>query len=60
MKDYITADEIANTELQHEDGVAPIRKVYECLMIDGDVLSDGEVIDMCISYIQSIGGDELE
>jgi hypothetical protein len=31
------------------------KKIYTCLLTDGDILSDGEVIDMVIDYLQDIG-----
>jgi hypothetical protein len=44
-----------NYKLHSQETINAFKKIYTCLLTDGDVLSDGEVIDMVIDYLQDIG-----
>ena len=44
-----------NTTIHSQQTINAFKKIYTCLLTDGDILSDGEVIDMVICYLQDIG-----
>ena len=33
--------------------------IYQCIQVDGDVLSDGEVIDMINNFLQELGIEDV-
>lgn len=33
--------------------------IYQCIQVDGDVLSDGEVIDMINNFLQELGIEDI-
>lgn len=33
--------------------------IYQCIQVDGDVLSDGEVIDMISNFLQELGIEDV-
>lgn len=33
--------------------------IYQCIQVDGDVLSDGEVIDMIHNFLQELGIEDV-
>lgn len=44
-----------NPTIHSQETIEAFKKIYACLLTDEDVLSDGEVIDMVIDYLQDIG-----
>lgn len=54
----LSRDEIDTGKLNTDDGTDPLQKIYDCLMTDGELLTDGETIDMCIAYINTIKGEQ--
>jgi len=51
----LSNEEIDQQTLSTTDGVSPLKKIYDCVSTDGDVLTDGEVIDMIMNYLQELG-----
>ena len=53
----LSNEEIDQQTLSTTDGVSPLKKIYDCVSTDGDVLTDGEVIDMIMNYLLELGAD---
>lgn len=68
MHDYLSEEEINLQKIETENFSLRFQStsvknafmaIYQCIQVDKDILSDGEVIDMISNFLQELGIEDV-